>query len=693
MATVYLGHQPSVDRPVAVKVLPPHPGMDDQTRDRFRLEAKTIGGLQNPHILPLYDYGAEDDILYLVMAYIEGGSLEDLLDSGALSLAHTERLLKALARGLDYAHGKGVIHRDIKPGNILLQDGHPLLADFGMVKMVASSADLTGTSIVGTPAYMPPEQGQGLEIDHRADVYALGAVTFEMLTGQPPYEATTPMQMILAHINKPPPDAHSARHSVPPSVAQVLKKAMAKDPDARFQSAGEFAAAFSEAIQNAPADVSVTASDVTDRPAQPTPTVELSETAVQQAVSSQSNPADSQQVTPTQTIIRETTNPLVVLGGFGLIALVLLIVAVLLINNNTGGILPVNPTAIIDQSPAAVSNPTTDSDDSPTPDSLAAISTPATPDEAIFGEVRYSTSAEPGDSVSIRLNDVQSPGDQIYMAWLQKDGEDPLPLGRVVVDAVGEGSLTYTTPDSVMLPALYNELLITLEDAADDEESLPEMPSDSVAYSGRIPAEASAALREIFVTSDKGLNGEGSLLHGARTEAEFAANHAGFAAAATNIGGVRSHAEHTINILRGESVDYNGNERGENPGRDVGVYFFLDEINATLADATTLPDATVDLQVNAELIRVCTENVRQWADEVVMLESEMIAAETFEATRDEADRSTQVMSYILEGRDANDNGQIEPFEGECGLQQIPEYGVQVGNMPVVEGAPVKSVQN
>ena len=168
MATVYKGYQASVGRSVAIKVLPPHPGLDERFIERFELEAKTIGQLQNPHILPLYDYGrTSDDILYLAMAFIDSGTLADEIERGPMSLERIEYLVRQIASALDYAHRRGVIHRDIKPGNILIDsDGNALLADFGIVKMLSNTATgITGTAVLGTPAYMSPEQAHGVEID------------------------------------------------------------------------------------------------------------------------------------------------------------------------------------------------------------------------------------------------------------------------------------------------------------------------------------------------------------------------------------------------------------------------------------------------------------------------------------------------------------------------------------------------
>src|SRR5690349_9065847 len=215
MATVYKGYREDIDRFVAVKVLPPHPGLDHQFIDRFKLEARTIARLQHPHILQLYDYGVEDDIIYLVMAYVAGGSLATLMDKGPVPLHEIERLLRQVAGALDYAHRQGIVHRDIKPDNVLLdKEGNALLADFGIVKIVSGETDgstnpaLTQTGgLVGTPAYMAPEQGSGKsDITASADLYSLGVVVYEMLTGEQPYTADTPMQVVIKHITDPVPN-------------------------------------------------------------------------------------------------------------------------------------------------------------------------------------------------------------------------------------------------------------------------------------------------------------------------------------------------------------------------------------------------------------------------------------------------------------------------------------------------------
>jgi hypothetical protein len=253
-------------------------------------------------------------------------------------------------------------------------------------------------------------------------------------------------------------------------------------------------------------------------------------------------------------------------------------------------------------------------------------------------------------------------------------------LGTLVIDAFGSGALAYTDPDGRMLPAFYDTVLISLEESGFDGDA----PSGEIAYSGSVPADIPAMLQAIFVASEDGLEGN-SLLHGAKTEAGIAAQHAGLAAGSSNIGGVITHGEHTLNILRGESEDYNGNDRGENPGRGVGVYAFLTLIETQLDTAINMPGTSLTLQSNAELLRVCLDNTRMRADQVAALELEQIAADDIETIRTQLAESEGLAQELRAGHDLNENGQIDPFEGECGLDQMESYGILIGNMEIFAG--------
>ncbi len=285
MATVYLARDLRHKRRVALKVLDPELGAA-LGAERFRREIEMAAELQHPHVLPVFDSGEAAGIpgagtwgtgghcLWYTMPYVEGESLRDRIHrQGRLPIPDALRLAREIAEALDYAHRRGVIHRDVKPGNILLSEGHALVADFGIARQAAraaasvaesaadlaladtgvaemmTSATLTSTGIsLGTPAYMSPEQALGArDVDGRSDQYAVGCVLYEMLAGAPPYSGTSARALIGQHVTAPVPNIRAVRPEVPPALTAVLAKAMAKTPEARFPTAAEFAAALERA--------------------------------------------------------------------------------------------------------------------------------------------------------------------------------------------------------------------------------------------------------------------------------------------------------------------------------------------------------------------------------------------------------------------------------------------------------------
>jgi tetratricopeptide (TPR) repeat protein/tRNA A-37 threonylcarbamoyl transferase component Bud32 len=251
MATVYKAFQPSLDRNVAIKVLPAYYAEQDETfLKRFRIEARAVARLRHPNILMVHDYGEQDGITFIAMEYVEAGTLTERLGR-PMPLPEVEVLLRQVAAALEYAHEQGIIHRDVKPSNILLpKPDWPLLTDFGLAKIVGG-AQLTQTgTIAGTPAYMSPEQGRGEKLDHRTDLYSLGIVLYEMATGLVPFKAETPMAVIVKHITEPLPLPRAINPDLSEAVERVILKALAKDPADRFAQAGEMAQAFSAAISS-----------------------------------------------------------------------------------------------------------------------------------------------------------------------------------------------------------------------------------------------------------------------------------------------------------------------------------------------------------------------------------------------------------------------------------------------------------
>ncbi len=250
MATVYKAYQAAMDRHVALKILPVHLAQTAEFTGRFHQEARIIANLEHPHILPVFDYGESDGISYLVMRYLEAGTLKDKLDVGTLSLAQIDQLFTQLAGALGYAHDHGVIHRDLKPSNVLIDaQGNVFLTDFGIAKLLEGDAKFTQTdAIIGTPAYISPEQGQGQPATRRSDIYSLGIILYEMVTGRVPFTAETPMAVIFKHVSDPLPLPTAVKSDITPDIERLLLKALAKNPNDRFQSVAEFVAAWKEAL-------------------------------------------------------------------------------------------------------------------------------------------------------------------------------------------------------------------------------------------------------------------------------------------------------------------------------------------------------------------------------------------------------------------------------------------------------------
>ena len=245
MGTVYRAEQASPKRLVALKLLT-ETAASPASLAAFQREANTIARLEHPHILPVYGFGETGGRPYLVLRYLSGGSVADRLKKGPIDPPTALRWMRGVADALDFAHGRGLVHRDVKPSNVLLdQTGNPYLTDFGIAGgMLAAEGDRPS----GSAPYMSPEQGRGEAVDHRADIYSLAVTLYEMLTGQRPYEAETPLGIIVRHISDPIPSARASNPAIAPAVDELLRWGMAKQPAERPQTAGEFAQLLDRAI-------------------------------------------------------------------------------------------------------------------------------------------------------------------------------------------------------------------------------------------------------------------------------------------------------------------------------------------------------------------------------------------------------------------------------------------------------------
>ncbi len=256
MAEVYKGHHPTLNRTVAIKVLAAERAEEEDFRVRFEREARTVAALRHPNIVQLFDFGVVEGTYYMVMEHIDGGSLGDhIRRNKSLPLDETAALLGGIAEALDYAHEQGIVHRDVKPSNVMLQREttgdlaeagciHPVLMDFGIAKMVGGVTAITRSGVIGTLDYIAPEQiRDSKDVDGRVDIYSLGVMAYEMLTGRVPFQGSNAGAVLIAHLQQPPPDPREFRPDLSLGTAQAVMRAMEKEPGLRFDTAGEFARA------------------------------------------------------------------------------------------------------------------------------------------------------------------------------------------------------------------------------------------------------------------------------------------------------------------------------------------------------------------------------------------------------------------------------------------------------------------
>ena len=272
MSVIYLAEQLRLGRKVAFKLLAPELARDERFRERFLRESRLASTIEHPNIIQIHDAGEADGLLYIAMRHVEGPSLKELIARrGALGLGRVIYIVEQIASALDVAHAKGLVHRDVKPANILLDEAsdHAFLTDFGIAKQTTARGLTSTAMFIGTMEYCSPEQIEGRPVDARTDVYGLGCVVVESLTGSPPFVHETEVALMHAHLSTPAPMLTSRQRELPIGLNAVVARALAKDPDARYQTAGEFAAALREGAVHTGASAvgRVAASDAEDRAA------------------------------------------------------------------------------------------------------------------------------------------------------------------------------------------------------------------------------------------------------------------------------------------------------------------------------------------------------------------------------------------------------------------------------------------
>jgi serine/threonine-protein kinase len=257
MSVVFRAENPRLGNLVALKLLAPELAHDDMFRERFVRESRVAASINHPNIVPIYDFGDHDGLLYIVMRYVQGADLKRMIQRrGRLTPQQTVAVIAQAGRALDAAHARGLIHRDVKPANFLIEpssaedsDEHVYLADFGLTKHSQSKSGLTATGVfVGTIDYVAPEQISGGDVDARTDIYSMGCVIYECLTGHIPFEKDAEMAVLYAHVHEDPPGPSELQPELPAAINDVMRKALAKSPDDRYQSCRELVSAVADAL-------------------------------------------------------------------------------------------------------------------------------------------------------------------------------------------------------------------------------------------------------------------------------------------------------------------------------------------------------------------------------------------------------------------------------------------------------------
>jgi serine/threonine protein kinase len=659
MAEVYLGTHTTLQRSVAVKILRNLLEDDPRPRERFELEARAVAQLRHPNIVQVFDFDTIDGQPFIVMEYIRGPSLSKYLSalharSSRLELPHVSRLLSGVANALQYAHESNVIHRDVKPGNILLTsrslqivpgetiplDFDAVLTDFGLVRILNSTRQTTIGQTAGTPAYMSPEQAMGLTTDGRTDIYSLGIVLYEMLSGDVPFDGETTMSVLLKHLNEAPapiPNLH-------PELQKVLDRALSKTADDRYDTPKEFADAFNTALKET-ADASTVA-----------------------AVTRVAIPPKEEKPVPLATPKRRSFWGPAILAG---ILLALLSAAVVF-----NGIFPMA---------AATITPTTLllSD---TPTLFAAVALGPT------GVLQLHDGSGIMDQATLIAQAMPAPpaGSQ-YEVWLVNGGER-LALGILSVDGEGRGKLIYKNVQRSNLLATYSGVEVTIK--AGDGSNANE--SERVAYFYSLPDAGLVFLRGLMVSSPTtpeqvslmhGLEGTANLME--QSAREMLNNYEN-----GNEAGTKESAEALMNLLAGGHKDWNGDKQIIDPGDGYGLLLNADHlgyIQAVYAQAdyaVNASGASRNIIVNGENVKTCTQNLARWAGELRNQLMTILNAASLSEMDSAVQRSAALADQILNGIDLNENGTVDALAEECGVLVAYDAAYRMADMPLLPVNPL-----
>ena len=663
MAEVYLGTHLTLERSVAVKVMHSFIEEDPDLLTRFQREAKVVAGLRHPNIVQIYDFDTADGHPYIVMEYLRGPSLALYLRAlhernERIPVQQVARLLKSLASALDYAHGQDVIHRDIKPGNIILHskaneipldstltgDVDAVLTDFGLVRIAHSATQTASGMVSGTPAYMSPEQARGDKVDARADIYSLGVVLYEMLAGRVPFEGDSTIAVIYKHINEPPPPIEG----IAPSVQAVINRALAKEPDQRYQTALDMTADFYHAIGlNSEAE---------------TISAALPRTFKAAPASRKLNPARGPVLIGGIVVVCAII-AIMLLSGFGASALSKLIGSGTLTTPSQ------NQTGYSSTMPMAADNS--------------------------LGSLRFQDGTAALDQITVSAKLAAPANGTQYQAWLISDsGEQRRSLGILKPDATGQFTVTYVDPQSRNLLDGFGQMEITIEPNPDDSPN----PSGQVAYSSAIPMGSLMHIRHLLVRIEDnpnhigmvvGLVNDTTLIKNS-TDAMLDASKAG------NTENVRANAEAIINLIVGKQdstlyKDWDGNGQINDPGDGYGLLLNGDQAGYVggVVDHAKLaadsPDSTAEIRMHSGHVIICAQNVETWSTQLRDIAIRIVEAKPGQNEEADIHSAAALANEMLNGIDINGNEIIDPIPGEGGALTAYQHADYMSDMPILPG--------